>query len=615
MKRLLSVILALVLAFSSASFASYAFAQEGEILSEPIVVDNPFYAGREIPSGSIDGATDASVAKSYNGATYYTLGRSLYDIVKNKCVARTTSFDLYILSKGTKYTTSHSLRVLMDDLWSNATDDQIATGCTDGDYLRWSLGYVEIKSLTLTLTKDGYYYYKMSISPYYYSTADEEKAVDNVVNNFIASTDTNSLSDYETIKKIHDFICSKTTYDYKATDKTLYDYSAYGALVKGLSVCQGYSNAFYRLCKELGYKARIITSDPYKGCHAWNIVCLDNKYYFVDATWDDEIFDKGESAGLEPYYFFLTNYDKSISEDTHYQHIIEDNYYDNQYFNDNYRSKFAPENYDVDNLELLSRCKIKLSNKVFYYDGKEKKPAVTVITGSGNTLTQGVDYNCVYASNVNNGFASAYVYGTGSYENDSTRRYFEIHPSKSYTPWISSRGTNSVSLKWNANGGGVNGYIVDMYSNGKWSTVAYVSSPAATVGSLSPSSIYYFRVRAYRYISKRAVYSDYSDTTLVVTVPLKVTTLKLKTSKKKITANWNKVTGTGYQVQYSVNKNMKGAKVINIVGAKNRKRVLKKLKSKKKYYVRVRAFKRYTEAGQTKYVYGAWSSKKAIKCK
>ena len=613
MKRFISLILALVLAFSSASFASYAFAQDGEILSEPLVVDNPFYAGREIPSGSIDGATDASVVKSYDGATYYTPGKSLYTLVKNKCAEREYSFYIHVLSKGTRYSTTYSLKVFMDDLWSNATSDEIATGCTDGDYLRWQIGSMDIYSCKQVLAKDGYYYYKMRIVPFYYSTIEEEKAVDNVVNNFVASIDTNSLSDYEIIKKVHDFICSKSVYDHHANEYTYYDYTAYGTLVKGLSVCQGYANAVYRRCKELGYKARIVTSDPYKGCHAWNIVSLDGKYYFVDATWDDEIRDEG--SGTDPYYFFLTNYEKSISEDTYYQHVLEPKYYDNQYYYDNYESKYDSKNYDADNKELFSQSKVRLSNKLYYYDGNEKKPAVTVTTGNGKLLEEGTDYKCVYTSNVNNGYASAFIYGMGSYENDVTRRYFEIRPSKSYTPWVTSRSADSISLKWSANGGGVSGYVVDIYKGGKWSTAAYVSSNAATISSLSSASIYYFRVRAYKKISRRTVYSEYSNNALAVTVPYKVATLKLSTSKKKITAKWNKVTGSGYQVQYSLKKNMSGAKTVTISGAKNKQKVFKKLKSKKKYYVRVRAFKQYNENGAKKYVYGAWSPKKSIKCK
>ena len=61
----------------------------------------------------------------------------------------------------------------------------------------------------------------------------------------------------------------------------------------------------------------------------------------------------------------------------------------------------------------------------------------------------------------------------------------------------------------------------------------------------------------------------------------------------------------GYQVKYSTNKKFKKSKTL--VFAKN-KFTIKKLKSGKKYFVKVRCFKVY----KNKRIYGAWSSRKAI---
>ena len=81
---------------------------------------------------------------------------------------------------------------------------------------------------------------------------------------------------------------------------------------------------------------------------------------------------------------------------------------------------------------------------------------------------------------------------------------------------------------------------------------------------------------------------------------------KLKKGKKKFTATWTKAAGVdGYQVQYSLKKNFKKAKKKNIKSNKN-KLTVKKLKSKKTYYVRVRAYKKING----KNVYSAWSTKK-----
>ena len=87
----------------------------------------------------------------------------------------------------------------------------------------------------------------------------------------------------------------------------------------------------------------------------------------------------------------------------------------------------------------------------------------------------------------------------------------------------------------------------------------------------------------------------------------KVSSLKLKQKKSTVTASWKKTTGVkGYQICYSTSKKWKGKKQKLI--SKN-KAVFKKLKKKKTYYFRVRA---YRVEGKKK-VYGAWSSVKKIK--
>ena len=89
----------------------------------------------------------------------------------------------------------------------------------------------------------------------------------------------------------------------------------------------------------------------------------------------------------------------------------------------------------------------------------------------------------------------------------------------------------------------------------------------------------------------------------------KVSSLKLKQKKDTVTASWKKTTGVkGYQICYSDSKKWKGKKQKLI--SKN-KAVIKKLKKRKTYYFRVRAYR----LEGTKKVYGAWSSVKKIKIK
>lgn len=83
------------------------------------------------------------------------------------------------------------------------------------------------------------------------------------------------------------------------------------------------------------------------------------------------------------------------------------------------------------------------------------------------------------------------------------------------------------------------------------------------------------------------------------------------TRKKQAKVTWKKVSGAdGYQIQYSLKKTMKNAKVKNVSGGGKSATVLKKLKSKQ-YYVRVRAYR--TENG--KRIYGAYSKINRVKVK
>ena len=94
---------------------------------------------------------------------------------------------------------------------------------------------------------------------------------------------------------------------------------------------------------------------------------------------------------------------------------------------------------------------------------------------------------------------------------------------------------------------------------------------------------------------------------VTVTKPAKVKSVKLTAKEKKLNVKWKKVSGaTGYEVMYAKNNKFKGKKKVKV---KKNKVTLKRLKSKKKYYVKVRAYK--TVNGNTSY--GKWS--KAVKKK
>ena len=137
----------------------------------------------------------------------------------------------------------------------------------------------------------GEYEYRIGYYFDFKTNADEEEEADAEVSRLISSLGLKdgSKSDYDKVRAIHDYIVGNVEYDYDSFNGITTDYvetyTGYGAIVRHLAVCQGFSSMFYRLCLEAGIDARIINSNEME--HAWNIVQLDGLYYLMDCTWDE----------------------------------------------------------------------------------------------------------------------------------------------------------------------------------------------------------------------------------------------------------------------------------------------------------------------------------------
>ena len=95
--------------------------------------------------------------------------------------------------------------------------------------------------------------------------------------------------------------------------------------------------------------------------------------------------------------------------------------------------------------------------------------------------------------------------------------------------------------------------------------------------------------------------------------PKSTNTKKIKAAKKAVSVEWKKVGGVkGYQIQVATDKKFKkNKKTVTIKKQKTTKTTVKKLKAKKKYYVRVRTYK----IVNGKKVYSSWSKVKSVKTK
>ena len=116
------------------------------------------------------------------------------------------------------------------------------------------------------------------------------------IDDFIKAEINASMSQYEIELKVHDWLCSITDYDNDAAgasanrDSRGYEesWTAYGAIMNGKAVCAGYARAYQLVMNYLGINCTCIMAQSNDQIHMVNAVCIDNKWYYVDVTWDDD---------------------------------------------------------------------------------------------------------------------------------------------------------------------------------------------------------------------------------------------------------------------------------------------------------------------------------------
>jgi hypothetical protein len=92
---------------------------------------------------------------------------------------------------------------------------------------------------------------------------------------------------------------------------------------------------------------------------------------------------------------------------------------------------------------------------------------------------------------------------------------------------------------------------------------------------------------------------------------------KVTPAKASLTITWAKVKGVrGYEIQLATDKKFKkNKKTVTIKKQKTTKTTVKKLKAKKKYFVRIRTYKTKKIKGKNTKVYSSWSKAKTVKTK
>ena len=241
----------------------------------------------------------------------------------------------------------------------------------------------------------------------------------------------------------------------------------------------------------------------------------------------------------------------------------------------------------------ISKASVTLSTSTYAYDGKAKKPGVTVKL-NGKTLKNGTDYTVSYSNNTKVGTATVKITGKGNYTGSVSKTYsIKNNFKKATVSGISTKAftgkniTQSITVKYNGK----------TLKNGTDYTVSYSSNK--NIGTATVK------------IAGKGSFTGTVTKTFKIN-PAKQEIQKLTAKSKAFFVDWaQKGSATGYEIQYATNSKFTSAKKVTITSNKTDKTTISKLSGKKKYYVRVRS---YTTVKGTKY-YGAWSASKSVTTK
>lgn len=150
--------------------------------------------------------------------------------------------------------------------------------CSDYGGLFWVNGYV------FTRYTKGDELVSLEFSPKYTMAKNErqqiQKQIDAVVEQWFAGISVND-TDYQKAKYVYELLALNTEYVEDAEESQ----NIISVFLGRQTVCQGYACAVQYMLEQLGVECTIVSGKALGEPHAWNLICLDGEYYFMDATW------------------------------------------------------------------------------------------------------------------------------------------------------------------------------------------------------------------------------------------------------------------------------------------------------------------------------------------
>ena len=443
---------------------------------------------------------------------------------------------------------------------------------------------------------------------------------------------------------LHDEIVAITEYSTGRSGSYALDYTPVASIVYNLAVCQSYSAAFNHLVRMAGITGYVLDSDT----HAWNAVLVDNKWYYIDTTWDDTR-SIGQNKDYIKHNYILIGYSAdpefSVSHSmtteymTHFPGLTSslgsayDSFFPKNnnitsqmgylngyfYYADNNSIKRWDRNKNIDTFTGIPNAgsrRVAISDRLIYVSGSDgmyqSDAAITGLHKVDNTAFTGLyeAANILYVSTGD----SFYIYRNSSSPiasatptaNQSLSPFvtpYPLNPVSSATPSGSSSPTptkNGIPT------------VPPLPTSPVMPTLPGIqpTPPGTIIPLFSPTPVY-----TQSPVITHSPGQDsggYSDPTF--TAPPSTYIKKLRNKKARaVYIKWKKVKGSSrYQVKYSTSPSFSTKQLRDSM---TNSVTIANLFKNKTYYFKVRTVKIKRVDGILQYKYSAWSPKRKIMIK
>ena len=164
----------------------------------------------------------------------------------------------------------------------------------------------------------------------------------------------------------------------------------------------------------------------------------------------------------------------------------------------------------------LSNAAVTLSKTSFVYNGKARKPSVSVKVGS-KLLTEGTDYTVSYTGNIRVGKASVSISGKGNYTGTVTKTFTILPKGISLSGKLKAK-KKAMVVKWKQKDNDITGYQVQYSTSGnfakkktKTAVVKKEEKKKLTIKKLKAGKRYYVRIRVYKKVNGKTYVSSWSE--------------------------------------------------------------------------------------------------------